>query len=144
MGLDPKTLPGIVVDDAQAKLTGGWTRGHGVAGYVGTNYLYDSGAGKGDASARFEFKVPQPGNYEVRINYSAHENRAKNVPVTIVSADGEKTTEVNEKEPGKAEKGFHTLGTFRFDPAKDAAVVITNKGTKGHVAVDAIQVLPAK
>jgi hypothetical protein len=142
MGLDPKTLPGIVVDDAQAKLTGGWTKGHGIAGYVGTDYLYDTGTGKGDASARFEFKVPQAGNYEIRINYSAHENRAKNVPVTIVTAEGDKTVEVNQQEPGKADNGFRTLGTFRFDPTKDAAVVVTNKGTKGHVAVDAIQVLP--
>jgi hypothetical protein len=140
-GLDPKKLTGIVVDDAQAKLTGNWTPGTGLKGYVGAHYLY---TGEGDASARFEFKVPAAGQYEVRLAYAAHENRAASVPVSVISADGEKLTKVNEKEPGKAENAFYSLGTFRFDPATPGAVVVTNKGAKGHVSVDAVQVVPAK
>jgi hypothetical protein len=143
MGLDPKTLPGIVVDDAQAKLTGSWTRGHGLPGYVGTHYTYSGTSGEGGSTARFEFKVPEAGAYEVRLKYAAHENRAKDVPVTVVAADGEKTLQVNQQEEGKADKAFHSLGTFTFDPAKPAAVVVSNKASKSHVSIDAVQVLPA-
>jgi hypothetical protein len=141
VGLDPKKLSGIVVDDAQAKLTGNWTPGKGLKGFVGAHYLYTNGD---DASARFEFKVPQAGQYEVRLAYAAHENRAPSVPVTVISADGEKATKVNQKEPGKAENNFLSLGTYRFDPGTPGAVVITNKGTQGHVCVDAVQVVPVK
>jgi hypothetical protein len=140
-GLDPKKLTGIVIDDAQAKLTGNWTPGTGLKGFVGAHYLYSNDGG---ATARFEFKVSAAGQYEVRLAYAAHENRADNVPVTVISADGEKQTKVNEKEAGKAENAFYSLGTFRFDPATPGAVVVTTKGTQGHVSVDAVQVVPAK
>jgi hypothetical protein len=109
-------------------------------GFVGAHYLYSNG----DAAARFEFKVPAAGQYEVRLAYAAHENRADNVPVTVISADGEKQLTVNQKEAGKAENAFYSLGTFRFDPAAPGAVVVTTKGTKAHVSVDAVQVVPAK
>jgi hypothetical protein len=143
-GIDPAKLPGIVIDDSKAKLTGSWSSGEGIKGFVGRHYLYDGGGGgKGECTARFEFTVPTAGAYEVRFAYAAHENRATNVPVMIQSADGEKTVTVNEQ-VAPTLSGFMSLGTFRFDPAKPGAVVVTNKGTKGHVSVDAVQVVPAK
>ena len=78
------------------------------------------------------------------MTYSAHENRASKVPVTVISGDGEKTIIVNQKEPAHGENGFYSLGTFTFDPAKTGAVVVTNKGADGHVSIDAVQVVPAK
>jgi hypothetical protein len=142
VGIDPKTLPGIIVTDAQAKLTGEWTAGIGVKGFVGPAYHYDSG--KGEHSARYEFIVPTSGAYEVRFNYSPHENRAANVPVTVDSADGQKTLIVNEQKPPTLDHGFMSLGVFHFEAGKPGAVVISNKGANGHVAIDAIQVLPAE
>jgi hypothetical protein len=142
-GIDPAKLPGIVIDDSKAKLTGTWASGEGIKGFIGQHYLYDTSTGKGDCTARFEFTVPTAGAYEVRFAYAAHENRATNVPVTIQTADGDKTVTVNQQEAPKLD-GFASLGVFRFDPAKPAAVVVTNKGTKGHVSVDAVQVVPAK
>ena len=56
MGIDPKTLPGMVVDDDQAKLTGKWGIGGGLE-HVGKRYLYASP--KARASARLEFTVPK-------------------------------------------------------------------------------------
>jgi len=140
-GVDPKKLPGIVIDDAEAKLTGKWTQGKGLAGYVGAYYLYTEGP---DCSARFEFKVPQAGRYDVRLRYAAHENRGASVPVSVTSADGEKKMQINEKEPGRLDQEFVLLGTYRFDPAQAGAVVVTNKNVKDHVSVDAVQVVPAK
>ena len=144
VGIDPSKLAGIVIDDTKAKLTGQWTPGTGIKGFVGDHYLYDNASGKGDAAARFEFAVPAAGNYEVRFAYAPHANRAANVPVTIVSADGQKAIEVNEQLPPKLDNGFASLGVYRFDPVTRGAVVVTNKGAKGHVSVDAVQVVPAK
>lgn len=141
-GLDPKKLPGVVVDDADAKLAGSWSHGAGLPGFVGAGYAY-APAGK-DASARFEFKVPAAGKYEVRFLYQPHENRSDAVTVTVVSPAGRKATTVNQKEKGKLENGFVSLGTFAFDPAKPGAVEVTAAGAKGNVCVDAVQVVPAK
>jgi len=133
-----------VIDDTKAKLTGSWSSGEGIKGFIGQHYLYDGGgAAKGECTARFEFTVPTAGMYEVRFAYAAHQNRATNVPVLIQSADGEKTVTVNEQVAPKVD-GFESLGTFRFDPAKPGAVVVSNKGTQAHVSVDAVQVVPAK
>jgi hypothetical protein len=143
-GIDPAKLPGIVIDDTKAKLTGNWSSGTGLPGFIGAHYLYDGGgAGNGEAAARFEFTVPAAGSYEVRFAYAAHANRATNVPVTVQSADGQKAITVNEQQAPKS-NGFESLGVFRFDPAKPGAVSVSNKGTQGHVSVDAVQVVPAK
>ena len=64
--------------------------------------------------------------------------------MTIISADGEKTVSVDEKKTPELPGGFVSLGTFRFDSTKPAAVIVSNKDTKGHVIADAVQVLPAK
>lgn len=141
-GVDPAKIPGIVIDDSKAKLTGKWAGGTGIPGYIGQHYMY--AAGKSDATARFEFTVPQAGSYEVRVAYSPHENRATDVPVTVVSADGEKTTKINQQLKPALEHGFVSLGTYKFDPAKPGAVVISAKTSQGNVAIDAVQVLPVK
>jgi hypothetical protein len=141
-GIDPKTVPGIVITDSQATLTGNWTPGTGVNGFLGDAYHYANGPEA--RTARYEFRVPASGKYEVRFNYSPHANRASNVPVTVFSADGQKTLTVDEQKAPTLEHGFRSLGVFQFNAATPGAVVVSNKGTNGIVAVDAIQVLPAK
>ncbi|MEW6303370.1 MAG: FAD-dependent oxidoreductase [Verrucomicrobiota bacterium] len=139
--LDPAKLPGIVVDDDKAKVSGKWTAGEGLKGYVGKHYLY---AGKGaPASITYEFTVPKTGNYEVRVSYGMHENRASNTPVVIRSAEGEKTVRINQKKAPPLEKGFISVGTYRFEAGKPAAVAITNDGVDGNAHADAVQLLPA-
>ncbi len=139
MGVDPKTLPGIVIDDRQAKFTGDWKSGHGLEGYFGTNYMYHSPAK--NATARFEFKVPKSGKYEVREGHQPHPNRATNTAVTVESADGSKTVHVNQRVAGTLPHGCVSLGIFRFDAEKTGAVSISAEGADGIVHADAIQVL---
>jgi hypothetical protein len=142
-GLDPKKLAGVVVDDNQAKLTGEWSTGASLSGYVGDGYRY-TGASQA-VSARFEFKVPAAGRYEVRFRYSAHENRCPAVTATVVSGDGERAVTLNQTEAGTLEHGFASLGTFSFAPGTTGSVVIAAKaGAEGNVAIDAIQVMPVK
>ncbi len=140
-GLDPARLPGLVLDDKQARLTGTWSTGAGIEGFFGAGYSYASA--KANASARYEFKIEQAGRYEVRVSYGMHENRATNAPVTIESADGAKTTTVNERVPAPLPQGFVSLGTFRFEPGKPAAVTFSTADADGNVHIDVVQLLPA-
>ena len=139
-GIAASTLKGVVVDDEKAKLTGSWTKGHGLPDYIEKGYQY---AGpKAKASARYEFTIASAGNYELRVNYGAHENRASNAPVTIESADGTTKAAINQRKESVATKGFVSLGVFRFAPGKPAALTFQTEGADGNVHIDAVQLLP--
>jgi len=141
-GIDASKLPGLVVDDSQAILTGKWTTGSGLPGYVGNGYRFASP--KEDATARYEFKIEKAGRYEVRLSYGEHENRASNAPVTIETAEGAKTVTVNQRNAPPLPQGFVSLGTFLFEPGKPASVTLSSKGADGNVHADAVQLLPVQ
>ena len=138
-GIDPAKLPGLVIDDKQAKLTGKWTSGEGLKGFVGYNYLYAS-PGSG-ATARFDFSVPKDGEYEIRLAYRCHRNRASNAPVTVNSPDGIKTLQIDQKTKAPLEHGFISLGVYHLKAGAPAAVVLATEGADGLVHADAVQVL---
>ena len=137
-GRDPKELPGDVVDDANAKLTGEWSTSSAIGGFIGNGYLHDANADKGKKSATFEFALTKPGTYEVRVAYTANPNRATNVPIKVTGAEGEKQVRLNERHEPDSD-GFKSVGTFRFE--KQGKIEISNAGTDGHVIVDAVQLL---
>jgi len=139
--LDPKKLEGIVIDDEDAELTGPWSKGEGLKPFVGDHYSYGSAKG---ASARFSFAVKESGSYEVRTYWQPHENRGKSVPITILSADGEKTITVDQSKPATGKQGAQSLGTFKFNAGEEAAVIFRTEGAKGNVHLDAVQVVPVK
>ena len=139
-GVDPKSLPGLVVDDRQAEFSGTWASGPGgLQHYVGDRYLY-AGA-KSKAQAHFKFKVPKSGDYEVRVSYDYHENRATNVPVTIVSATGTSTKQINQRQKPPLDDLFVSLGTFSFSAEREASISISTADTDGNVHVDAVQLI---
>jgi len=140
-GVDPKSLPGIVIDDTQAKFTGTWGEKGNLKGFIGRGYRYATPTSK--ASARFEFQVPKDGQYEVRLAHQPHENRARNTPVTVFCADGEKQIEVNQQASPPLPPTFVSLGIFRFTTGKVWAVEIRSAGANGYVHADAVQILPA-
>jgi hypothetical protein len=141
-GLDPKKLPGIVLDDTQAELTGDWSHSSSIAGFVGTDYLHDHNEGKGDKLARFKFTIRAAGRYHVRVSFTPNPNRATNVPVTIRHAEGTTRRVVNQRLKPDAPDGFMRLGTYHFAPDTEAFVEISNADTDGHVIVDAVQLVP--
>jgi hypothetical protein len=138
--VDPKKLPGLVVDNRSADTKGRWTHGTGLEGYVGWEYVY-AGANS-DSSIRFGIDVPEAGTYDVRIAYRAHENRATNVPVEVRDAAGKHELTVNMQVDPPLEGGFLSLGKFQFTTEKRGAVVISANGTDGHVCADALQLVP--
>ena len=132
-------LPGIVVDDSEAQLTGFDSEGHTTPGFVERGYRHDSDKDKGNQRARFLPDLPKAGRYQVAISYSALSNRSTNVPVIVHHADGDTLLTVDQKKAPAGKNGFHPLGTFRFEAGKAGWVEIGNAGTKGHVIIDAAQ-----
>ncbi len=108
--------------------------------YVATSYRY-RGA-KEDGAARYEFKVEKAGDYEVRVSYSPHENRATNTRVLIESADGVKEVTINQRTKPPLPQNFISLGVFKFGPGKPGVVTIGGKPADGNVHADAVQLLP--
>ena len=127
------------MDDNHAKLKGTWGASGNLAPFVGTGYRY---AGPGsNASARFEFRVPTAGKYQVRIAWVGHENRASKAPVTIERAGlAPQKLRLSQKENPKEGEAFHNIGAFDF-PAGDAAIVFNTEGADGNVHIDAIQLI---
>ena len=62
-------------DSSGVTITGSWTAGTGVAGYYGTNYLYDNGLGQGTSNVLYS-PTFAAGVYQVYINYTSYSNRA--------------------------------------------------------------------
>ncbi len=136
-GLDPAKLKGLVVDDADAKKTGNWTPGTGLKGYVGWSYLYASN----NASIRFEFKAPETGEFDIRLAYQPHENRAATAPVTVQTAAAKKELTVNMKLQPPIEGGFISLGQYKLKAGENVAVTLSTSSAGGNVHADAIQVI---
>ncbi len=134
-------LPGIVLDDQQAKIVGGWSSSTTVKPYLGGGYLTDNNDQKGQRTVTFTPAIAQAGRYDVRFAYTPQPNRATNVPITILHADGETTVVVNEREAPPLDGHFISLGTFRFEKDGAGYVLVSNEGTDGVVIVDALQLV---
>lgn len=141
--LEAAKLPGIVVDDSQAKRTGAWQSSAAVGPFVGDGYLHDGNQEKGKLRIRYTPQLPAAGRYEVRLLFPPSSNRATNTPVVIHSAEGEKTIAVNQRRPVPGGKGFR-LGIFTFKAGVEGWIEIRNEGTDGHVVADAVQFLPVQ
>jgi hypothetical protein len=137
-----KDVPGIVVDDAQAMKVGEWKASTYSGTYIGAGYVHDLDTGKGEKTITFHPELPATARYEVWLAYSPGGNRADKVPVTIFSADGEKTLFIDMKRTPSIEGRFVSLGRYRFEKDGQSFVIISNEGTKGHVTPDAVTFIP--
>ena len=137
-----KDLAGIVIDDSEAKIVGGWKVSKHVRSFIGDGYLTDDNTDKGEKTVTFTPAVPQAGRYDVRLAYTHLENRANNVKVTVFHADGEDTIYVDETQVPPIDGRFISLGKYRFEKDGAGYVLVTNEGTTKFVTVDALQLLP--
>jgi len=143
-GMDPATLPGVVVDDGDAKLAGDWGESRAAKSFVGDGYRHDGNTRDGQCRARFEAKLPKSGRYEVRLAAPHNNNRASNVRVEIEHAKGVQSMTVDEKPSPVIDGLFIPLGTFDFDADKPAVVTVSNKDANGYVVIDAVQFVPVE
>ena len=138
------SLPGIVVDDEAARYEGDWTTSTSGPVFIDVGYRHDgygSSVVPGVKRATFEAALPSSGKYEVRVSYPPNPNRSRKVPVTIDSADGEKTVNLDQRKNEGDKAGFVSLGVHRFNSGT-AKVTLSTEGADGYVVVDAVQFLP--
>ncbi len=138
-GLDPKSLPGTVVDDAEAQLSGVWADSRASAVFIGDGYRHDGNVRDGSCRAVFRAVLAKPGSYEVRLAYSPNANRATNVAVEVRHADGVKSLTVDQRAKPPLKGNFISLGRFEFNGKQPAEVMVSNQGADGYVVVDAVQ-----
>jgi hypothetical protein len=144
----PREQPGsIVIDDSDISSVayrGDWfataNAPHQHYGYyLGTRWARK---GTGDAAAVFTPDVPKAGRYTVYV-YSGPDpqhDHASNAPVTIRSADGERTIRVDLR----VTKGqWVKLGVFRFAAGRKGTVSFSNNAN-GNVLADAIKLVPVR
>src|SRR5438105_7714579 len=98
-GIDPSRLPGIVVDDAAAKLAGTWSPSKHTRPFIGASYIYSAGG----AGQRVEFpvEIPEGGTYQVLASYTPGTNRSESAVYEIPAANGVQTVAVNQQERPK-------------------------------------------
>jgi hypothetical protein len=147
-GLPPvqaKDLPGIIVDNTDAKATGKWAKSSGVPNHVGSEYLYSNTSG---SKVIYPVKFSKGGKYAVRISGAQHPNRAPKALVTVLHNGGSKSFRLDQrKSPGAFNKAgsdgyFQSLGFYEFPSGQWDAVEISTKGGGGFVVADAVQFLP--
>lgn len=144
--LDPASLPGIVMDDASAQLTGAWDPSSNFKPHVGRGYVHDGGRGDGQSTATFRIKLPKSGRYTLGVAYSPHPTRSQKVPVIVKSGGEESRLTLDQTQPLDQGSAFRTLGTLDLagGGTQETTVTVTNTGTEGFVILDAIQFLEAK
>jgi hypothetical protein len=135
-------LPGIVVDDREATVVGDWKSSTRYPTYVGEGYLQDLNTGKGTKTLTFAPKLKESGRYEVWLSYMALRDRATNVPVMVLHADGEEMMEVDQTAAPTIEGRFVSLGQYRFVAGGEGFVLVSNEGTAGFVTADAVAFVP--
>ncbi|HZN36713.1 MAG TPA: DUF1549 domain-containing protein, partial [Pirellulaceae bacterium] len=138
-GLDPNRLPGIVVDDAAAKLEGTWSKSVHTRPFVGAGYIYSQG-GAGQ-SVKFPVEINEAGPYQVLISYTPGTNRTQKANVLVPTADGPKTFVIDQQARPAGPYCFQPLGELTLEPGKLEIVVSAEGSTKGVVVADAVQIL---
>jgi hypothetical protein len=136
-GITADAIPGIVIDDSAATLTGAWNEHTGLKKFVVPHYLVSR-----QGEARFDFEIPEDGEWDIRMNWQPHESRATNTRVKI-EVDGEVIAEttVDQTKPGGLPRGFHSLVTESLSKGQKGAVVVVGEGADAPVTVDAVQLI---
>ncbi len=137
-GKDPATLEGVVIDNTQATTTGSWNSSSSISGFVLYDYLHDDNLGKGEKTVTYTARLPQPGDYEIRLWATPSGNRATNVPVTVRLPSGNQRLAVDQRK-GQRGRNFISLGRFTCPANAEIAVVLSTEGTNGFVVADAVQ-----
>ncbi|MCU0784910.1 MAG: right-handed parallel beta-helix repeat-containing protein, partial [Verrucomicrobia bacterium] len=128
-------LKGILIDERDAETLGDWEEGN-TNPVIPPGYLHDQAGGKGEKSLTVIIRGQQPGNYTIKLLYTAHPNRSTNTPVRVTVGGQTQKFMINQRQSDGA--GF-VLGTFLLK--ESATVVVANQNTSGYVVVDGLQLI---
>ncbi len=134
-------LPGIFLDDTQARKIGHWVPSTWSEPFFGGGYRHDGNQQKGARKMIFQPNAA-PGEYEIRLSYVPFQNRASNTPVVIHHADGTATIEIDQRKTPPIDDQFVSVGTYRLN--RLSTITVGNEGTDGYVVVDALHLLPVE
>ena len=142
-----RSLPGIILDDRQAKLSGDWSRSTNFKPFIEDGYIFcgdkkSKEKGDGKSTATFRFNAPKSGEYQLAVAYSAHETRASNVPVIVISGRNKKEFTVDQTQPLPSGEHFRSVGKVQLESGVETSITVNNRQTVGFVIVDALQLLP--
>jgi hypothetical protein len=135
-------LPGVVMDNTEAEVSGEWDLSDSVYPLYGFNYLHDKGDARAENRIQFIPKNLKPGRYEVRFAYTSHENRASNAKVMVDTDEGPVTFLVDETKSLGKDAPFYSLGVFNLGTGSTGKVEITAEGADGYVVADAVNWVP--
>ena len=141
--IDPASLEGLVIDDADATFEGAWTRSTASPRFLGPAYHHDGDRRDGALTATFEAVVPESlaGDIEVRLLYPYASNRATNARVTVqVGASDPVERTVDQRAAPPIPPLATPLGTFPVTPGDVVRVTLSNAGADGHVIADGVQI----
>ncbi len=138
-----KSFTGIVLDDRDARLKGGWVRSTNFKPYLEDGYLFhgkkgSQAKGDGNAEASFPFTAAESGVYELLMTYSADETRAKNVPLTVISGTHQKDFKIDQTKPLPSGKHFRLIGEVQLQGGVPSSITISNQETVGFVVIDGL------
>lgn len=136
-------LPGIVIDDTDARHVGEWSMSRSTSEFVGAGYIHDGGPNLGPKSLIYTAHLPAAGDYELRLSYTTSGNRATNVLVTCAHDGIVEKYHVNQRVVPPIDKTFVSLGKLTIQAQQDVVVTISNEKANGYVIGDAVQFLPA-
>lgn len=140
MTADNLPLAGVIYDESDAEVVGVWPSSNLSPNRFGAHYLRDDMEGKGEKRVIFRGSLPESGRYEVRVAYSAGENRAGKVPVVVKSRAGKQTVHLDQTKTPSVAGLFEPIGQFDFEKGGECSVTIETTGTEGrYVLVDALQ-----
>ncbi|HOX58544.1 MAG TPA: family 10 glycosylhydrolase [Candidatus Paceibacterota bacterium] len=132
----------LILDNAQAVYTGGWTAGSSAPGYYGADYRYSgTTGGPATATATYRPMVSVAGTYDVYLWYPQGSNRATNAPWVVSYSGGSVTSLVNQTTGGG---GWAQIARGKYFAAGTNGYVqlANNTGTSGKVVMaDAVRLI---
>ncbi|MDF1860237.1 MAG: DUF1553 domain-containing protein [Verrucomicrobiales bacterium] len=141
--VDPASLPGIVIDNVDAKREGEWQTSTSTGRWVGAGYIHDLNQHHLPKSITFEAAIPEDGRYELRVSYAAGSNRNPKAPVEVIAGNKKEIKLINQQVDPEHDKLFETVGVYSLKKGDPAVVVVRNQsGANGHIIADAVQWLP--
>jgi hypothetical protein len=135
------SLPGVVLDDVDAKLEGVWSSSSSTPKYIGVGYVHDANEDKSSKTAAWTLTATSDGRHQLNLAYSPNPNRATNVPVTIRTRGRQQQTTINQRIAPPLGGLFVTAAVLDLKAGDSIEVQVSCEGTDGHVIVDGIQLL---
>ncbi|MFP4402721.1 MAG: DUF2341 domain-containing protein [Candidatus Woesearchaeota archaeon] len=122
-----------ILTNNDAKTVGRWISDTQVKGYYGRDYLHDLNLDKGFKSITYKPNL-ELNNYEIYINYPAHDSFSENTPLIFNHNSGTDYFEINQKINGDNWNylGLYTLG-------ENSSITLGNFGTREIVVSDSFK-----